>query len=197
MTWLASTSSPGQRISLAEAVQQVIADYIKPGDKVVDATVGNGFDTLFLARQVGEQGRVYGFDIQATALQHCQQRLSAAGLAAQVSLHLLGHESMAKVVPERTVSAVMFNLGYLPRADKACTTGPATTLAALSAAITRLRPGGLISIMAYTGHAGGAEEALAVRRWCESLAPEHFRYQLEIRESENHPPQCSLIQDRG
>ena len=38
---------------------------VNAGDTVVDATMGNGHDTLFLAEQVGPEGHVCAFDIQA------------------------------------------------------------------------------------------------------------------------------------
>lgn len=40
------------------------------GDIVVDATMGNGHDTQFLAELVGENGHVYAFDIQESASQY-------------------------------------------------------------------------------------------------------------------------------
>ena len=39
------------------------------GDIVVDGTVGNGNDTVFLAKLVGPTGKVYGFDIQKEAIE--------------------------------------------------------------------------------------------------------------------------------
>ncbi|MFL6518354.1 MAG: rRNA methyltransferase, partial [Bacillus sp. (in: firmicutes)] len=32
---------------------------VKPGDVVIDATVGNGYDSVFLAELVGESGQVF------------------------------------------------------------------------------------------------------------------------------------------
>ena len=89
---------------------------------------------------------------------------------------------------------VMFNLGYLPRGDKACTTAAHTTLRALEAALAGLKPGGIITVMAYTGHDGGMQEAMAVRQWCDDLARDRYLYRLSIRDSDNRPPHCMLIQ---
>ena len=56
------------------------------GDFVIDATVGNGNDTLFLAQLVGESGKVFGFDIQEEAIERTKARLQEAKLADVVEL---------------------------------------------------------------------------------------------------------------
>lgn len=65
-----------------------LRERIRPGDRVVDATCGNGQDTLLLAELVGEEGRVWGFDIQEEALARTRERLVAAGLDGRVELVL-------------------------------------------------------------------------------------------------------------
>jgi hypothetical protein len=89
--------------------------------------------------------------------------------------------------PDRLLAAAMFNLGYLPGADKACITRPESTLAGLSACLERLKPGGLISLVAYLGHPGGLEEYEAVRRMLESLDGQRWQWQ-EIRAPSDRAP---------
>ena len=55
---------------LTEMIHEILRPIIKPGDLVVDATLGNGFDTLFLAKAVGPQGKVIGFYIQECAIEN-------------------------------------------------------------------------------------------------------------------------------
>ena len=50
------------------------------GAFVIDATVGNGYDTVYLAGKVGETGREYGFDVQMEAIGATRARLNEAGL---------------------------------------------------------------------------------------------------------------------
>ncbi|MEM1269109.1 MAG: class I SAM-dependent methyltransferase [Bacteroidota bacterium] len=151
-----------------DEAHRLMALAVKPGDTVVDATVGNGFDTEQLARWVGPAGRVIGFDVQALAIHATRHRLERAGLADRVELHEAGHETMGDHVPDGLAAAV-FNLGYLPRADKTIVTQPATTVPALDAAFERLRAGGLLCVVIYTGHNGGAEEAAAVEAWAQAI----------------------------
>jgi predicted methyltransferase len=133
------------------------------GGLAIDATVGNGHDTVFLANQVGPTGRVYGFDVQASALEAAARR--TRGLD-QVRFIHAGHEQMVARVPADAagrINAIMFNLGYRPGGERSIVTRPETTLAAFRQGLDLLAPGGRMSLVLYPGHEGGAEEAEAVR----------------------------------
>jgi predicted methyltransferase len=148
---------------------------LEAGDRAVDATTGNGHDTAFLAETVGPDGRVHGFDVQAEALRQTEGRLADRGVAERVTLHETGHERMLAALPPAcrgAVGAVTFNLGYLPGSDTAVITRPDTTVAALDAALDLLRPGGVATVVAYSGHDGGAEEAAAVDAWARDRDPD-------------------------
>ncbi len=64
----------------------MIQKIVLPGDIVIDATAGNGNDTLFLAGLVGETGRVYSFDIQARAIEKTRKKLELHGVLDRVVL---------------------------------------------------------------------------------------------------------------
>jgi len=162
-------------VSVLTMAQRLAAERLAPGGIAIDATAGNGVDTLFLARTAGPKGHVYAFDIQEQALARTRQRLAedANGDAmAPVTLIQAGHEKMAEIIPKTEhgrISAVMFNLGYLPGGDPALITQPGTTLAAMEAAIGLLAPGGVLTAVLYPGHDGGEAEAEAVVRWASRL----------------------------
>jgi hypothetical protein len=157
---------------ITETAHDLVARFVREGDPVIDATVGNGHDTRFLANLVGTTGRVDGFDIQIAAIEKTARELH--GLP-QVTLHCLGHERMREVV-EGPVAAVMFNLGYLPSGDKTLVTRPDTTLAALEAAWGLLRPSaGVLCVVVYPGHEGGGDEAARVESWFSRLDPVRHR----------------------
>lgn len=170
-------------ISLTERAHELIQLILTAGDVAIDATVGNGHDTLFLAQAVGEKGKVYGFDIQQDALDATYQRLQKFQVENRVSLFHAGHEVIPILLPENikgNVKAVMFNLGYLPGGDKTRTTQISTTLSALEAALPLLTTGGRITILAYTGHPGGTEETSAVKEWTNQLPGDLFQTVIEI-----------------
>lgn len=148
--------------------RQVLAAVVREGDWVVDATVGHGHDTLFLCGLVGERGGVLGLDVQDSALESARQRVHAAGLGGRVRWACASHATLAACVPppwRGQVKAVVFNLGYLPGAKTGVRTAAASTLCALESAWSVLAVGGVLAVVAYTGHEGGAEEAEAVRNW--------------------------------
>lgn len=150
-----------------------LRERVRPGDRVADATCGNGHDTLFLARLVGERGRVFAFDLQERAHAATRELLEHNGCFDRVEFIRAGHERLADFAPEG-LAAVVFNLGYLPGADKRFVTRPETTLPALGAALSLLRPGGLLLVVVYTGHEGGAEEERAVIAWAGALDPRYY-----------------------
>lgn len=151
----------------------IVEAALYPGARAVDATMGNGGDTRWLCERVGDTGKVYAFDIQPEAVARTRDRLEAAGLSNRAALFCAGHERMAAYVKE-PVDAVMFNLGWLPGAAHAVTTRMETTLAAADAALSILKPQGVLTICVYPGHEEGARERDALLEWASSLDPKRF-----------------------
>ena len=152
--------------------QEAIKKSLYPGAVAVDSTVGNGHDTLFLAKSIGEHGKVYGFDIQPAAISQTKARLKSCGNCADVELFLRSHEHMAERIPPELkgkIAAVMFNLGYLPQGNKEIVTTSKSTLAALDYSLSLLSTGGTLSVVAYPGHPGGDQETRQVIDWSQSL----------------------------
>ncbi|WP_446811783.1 class I SAM-dependent methyltransferase [Methylomonas sp. 2BW1-5-20] len=166
-----------KRISLLELAHNIAGSYLKPGDIAVDATLGNGHDTLFLAQSVGVKGLVFGFDIQQRALIKSYQRLLEYDLQSRVKLCLASHADMRRHIPEQwhgRVRVAMFNLGYLPGADKTVITQIDSTLAALHEACALLAPVAAITVLAYPGHPGGELDAEQLAAWCQRLDKANF-----------------------
>jgi len=147
---------------------------VRRGDLVLDATCGNGLDTLLLAQLVGEGGRVWAFDLQPRAIAATRELLEGQGCLGWVKLIAAGHERLTEFVPAG-LSAAVFNLGYLPGGgENSLVTSPVSTVSALEQAARLLKPGGIITVSLYTGHAGGPEEAEAVEGWGAALPPKNF-----------------------
>lgn len=140
----------------------------------IDATAGNGRDTLFLAAALKGIGRVWAFDVQESALASARKRFAeeAPELLDSVSFILSGHEKVAAKTPESIrgrVWAATFNLGYLPGSDKKIVTQAETTSLALTAISSMMPAGGVLSAHCYEGHAGGESETAAVDAWFAAL----------------------------
>ncbi|WP_432734441.1 class I SAM-dependent methyltransferase [Maridesulfovibrio sp. FT414] len=156
----------------------ILSEVLEPGCIAVDATTGNGYDTVFLSRQVGINGHVFGFDIQEDAISQTEDRLDEECVPVNWTLFNTGHENMLRFIPEEfhgKVNVVMFNLGFLPGSDKSVITKSETTLEAIKASLSILNRGGMLSIAIYAGHPGGDEEDAAVRGFCTSLDYHSFR----------------------
>lgn len=147
---------------------EIIQKAVQQGDTVVDATMGNGNDTLLLARLVGEKGKVYSFDIQQCALANTRKKLDDAGVAGYVELIRDGHQNMDLYVP-KGIKAVMFNLGYLPKGDHSIGTKAETTIEALKKSMELLMVGGIIMLVIYYGGDSGFDEKEAVLKYLETI----------------------------
>ena len=171
-----------------------ISQVVKPGERVIDATAGNGYDTLFLAKQVGELGRVFSFDVQQLALTRTRVKLEEQALDGRCQLILDSHEHLARYV-QAPVATCMFNLGYLPAGDRAVKTLWPSTQKAIVSALSLLRPGGRVSICAYPGHTEGRQEAEALTEWLKTLKEaEYTALHLVFANQTENAPQWFLIE---
>ncbi|MEF3302859.1 tRNA (mnm(5)s(2)U34)-methyltransferase [Paenibacillus sp. GYB003] len=187
-------------LSVLSFAHRCVSERLRPGDIAVDATAGTGADTLFLCRAVGAKGTVYAFDIQQEALDRAAGRVAGEPDAPKLHLLLRSHADMREALPlsvHGRVSAVMFNLGYLPGGDPRIVTRPESTLPALDAALSVLKPEGVATAVLYPGHAGGREEAERVERWAEALPESDYQaivYRFANRGG--HSPYVVAVQKR-
>lgn len=173
---------------------EVFREAVRPGDTVVDATMGNGHDTLAFCGLVGPQGKVYAFDVQLKALESTRRRLEEAGLLCRAELFCLGHEHMAEKVAG-PVAAVAFNLGWLPGGDKQVTTQWETTRQAVQAALSLLKPLGVCVICAYPGHAEGERERNSLEQLLAQLPPQRYNVLWQrFLNAGPGAPECFVIQ---
>ena len=167
------------------------------GDTVIDATVGNGNDTLYMANLIGDEGKVYGFDIQKTAINRTKQALEKAGFNNRVTLINSGHETMDEYVKEK-VKLVVFNLGFLPKGDKKITTLPGTTIMAMEKSLKLLVDNGLLLIISYIGHSGGLEEKEAVENYLKELNQKEYNVlKYKFINQINNPPILYGVEKRS
>ncbi|KRK97713.1 SAM-dependent methyltransferase [Secundilactobacillus odoratitofui DSM 19909 = JCM 15043] len=171
---------------------------IQAGDTVIDATVGNGHDTIFLAGLVGHSGQVLGFDVQQVALDETALQLQLTGQAHQVQLIHDGHQNLDHyLAPDQQISAAIFNLGYLPGSDKTIITHAQTTLSALDCCLSHLRRGGIVALVVYYGHEGGEAEKTAVLNEVQQLDQHEFQVlQYGFINQVHQPPFLIAVQRR-
>ncbi|MFS0766125.1 class I SAM-dependent methyltransferase [Peribacillus phoenicis] len=183
---------PFARILLEKAVH--------PGDITIDCTMGNSFDTVFLAGLTGENGHVYSFDIQKEAIQTTAAKLKAENLQECCTLIHDGHQHLSKYIGKEhsgKVTGAIFNLGYLPGGDKSIITQADTTISAIEQLFELLAPEGIIILVIYHGHPGGSAERDALMDYVQNF-PQQKAHILKygfINQS-NNPPFIVAIEKR-
>ena len=161
-------------VDLLSLQKSFILAHLGPGDVAADFTMGNGNDTLFLSETVGEEGHVYAFDLQESALVSTRRYLQEKGAPENYTLICASHHRLKEFISE-PIKAGRFNLGYLPGGDeKGITTKRATTLPAVQAALDILAPDGILLVAVYPGHEEGRLEGEMLADFAASLS----RYQI-------------------
>lgn len=171
---------------LTELAHNYLSAQLREGDHALDATSGNGYDTLHMAKLVGPSGHVIAIDIQEVAIAATRTLLESNNCLGQVELLLEDHSNVLQSLCQdhaQSFGAITFNLGYLPGSDKHVRTRPETTIKALDSTRELLKPDGLLLVTAYRGHSGGQVEADHVAQWLQQLPlPE---WQVEAHDPAN------------
>ncbi len=165
-------------LSLAHAYWK---ELLCAGGIAIDATCGNGHDTMILAELLltYPESLLFGLDIQQSALNKTSALLQSAIPAshfARVSLHQLCHGNIDRLPLPASPRLIVYNLGYLPGGDKTITTQTPTTLQSLQKAADLLAPHGAISVTCYPGHLEGEKEESAILNWARQLP--HAKWQI-------------------
>ena len=167
----------------------IIRSQIPEGGVYVDATMGNGHDTLFLCEMAGENGSVWAFDIQNQALESTRTLLSQHGYERNVHLIKDGHENMDRYVKEQTADAICFNFGYLPGGDHSIATQAQTSGTAIEKGLKILKSGGMMSLCIYSGGDTGFEEKDRILQYIKELPSAMYTVIVnEYYNRGNHPP---------
>lgn len=162
--------------------KQLLLENLKQDSIVVDATLGNGNDSLFLCEHFKY---VYGFDVQKEAIEASRQKLENYS---NYQLILDSHENVENYVDK--CDGAIFNLGYLPNSNSDVTTNAKTTILAIKSLLNIIECG-IIVLVVYVGH-DDALEALEVEEFVKSLdnSKQVLKYQFINREK---PPYILAI----
>lgn len=174
-------------------IQHFIREHVKEGAFCIDATAGNGHDTLLLCQLAGESGRVAAFDIQKAALEGTEKLLREHGYKAELILD--SHADMGKYAEKETVDCIVFNFGYLPKGDHTICTKPETSIAAIEAGLSLLKKGGMMTLCIYSGQDSGFEERDTLLSYLKILDSKKYLVIVSSYYNRpNHPPIPVIIQ---
>ena len=168
---------------------EFLAANINEGDLCIDCTAGRGFDTAFLCEKVGKSGRVLAFDIQQQAVDSTRTLLEERGLSDIADVYCVSHSEIDKYAENGTVSAIVFNFGWLPGGDHSINTHSDTSIAAVEKGLKLLRPDGLMSLSIYYGRDTGYEERDALLAYFRTLPVNEYTVLVsEFVNRPNDPP---------
>ncbi len=153
---------------------EFLAAHVAYGDLCIDATAGRGNDTAFLCELVGDGGRVLAFDIQQEAIDSTKALLEQRGLADRATLILDSHENVSGYAEEKSVSAMVFNFGWLPGGDHRINTNKNSSIAAIDAGLRLLKDNGVMSLSIYYGRDTGTHERDAILEHIASLSVKDY-----------------------
>ena len=171
--------------------KDILNQFVKEGDIALDATVGNGFDTLDLARLVGRSGKVYGFDIQKIAIENTKALLNLNGLLDKVILINDSHENIENYIFEQLDLCI----GYLPNGDKNIKTSPSSTVISVFKALKLLKQNGILIVISYIGHQGGQEENNVLEAMLRQLNQKKYNVlKNEFINQKNSPPILYIVE---
>ena len=160
---------------------------------LIDATAGNGFDTLFLCNLAKNKGFVYAFDIQEEAINRTQALLEE-NLCTNYELIFDSHENVLEYIEDKKIDVALFNLGYLPNSNKQITTNSKATINSINKIISRLKNHGRIYLSAYILHDKG-EEASQIHSYLKSLNKKEYNLiQIKLLNKQNYPPEIYIIE---
>ena len=165
-----------------------ISKHLSKGDVCIDATAGNGHDSLFMAKLVTCEGSLFSFDIQVEALTQTKKLLTDNDCMRQAKLIHDCHSRMKNSLnPDlmRRIKVVAFNLGYLPSGNHKIITKKETTIKAITEIYDWIDKNGVISVVAYRGHYGGIQETNAIQKLVET---KNYYYLREENESKPQSP---------
>lgn len=172
---------------------QLFTDIVIPGDLIVDATCGNGKDSLFLAKLLCGEGRLVVYDIQEQAINNTKALLRAQLTEREFSILEFKQQSHEHI-NEQGAKLFHYNLGYLPKGDKSITTVTKSTLASIQMALGLLAPQGVVSVVCYPGHREGNEEMLALEDFSQTLSPKLWKVSSYSVLNRRQAPRLLLFQ---
>ncbi|NLG32551.1 MAG: hypothetical protein GX550_03435, partial [Syntrophomonadaceae bacterium] len=146
---------------------------------------------------VGQEGKVYAFDIQPEAIERSRSLLRQVNLEERV-VFINDCHSKINLYVEGKPRFCMFNLGYLPGGDHSIKTDPIKVVQALDALNRIMTRGGIITIVLYPGHPGGEQEIATIRNHLTSLPQVKFEVsEVCFINQVNNPPRLMVIYKKG
>lgn len=168
--------------TIIKLAHMLISDSIDENSVVIDATLGNGHDTNFIAPLVK---KVYGFDVLEQAITNSKERNEMYN---NIEYILDSHANFDKYINDQ-VDLIIYNLGYLPGFDKDYTTTSESTMTSIKKGLDLLKKGSSMIITIYIGHDNGKVESSDIESYVKDLNKYEFDVMKhQLMNKDNFPP---------
>jgi len=168
-----------------ELAHNIIKLHYNSCNIAVDATLGNGYDTDFLASFFN---KVFSFDIQKSSTDNYLSKSRDNVVVINDS-----HVNLELYIKEK-IDVIVYNLGYLPGSSKEVTTKCNSTLTSIKIALKLLVPGGMLLAVMYPGHREGKKESEAILEFAGNLSKKEFGVMLHTFINREKAPQLVIIE---
>lgn len=166
----------------------IINTYVKEKKVAIDGTLGNGFDTDFLANNFET---VYAFDIQKIACDKYNEKKQENVIVINDSHHKFLEYINTKV------NCIVYNLGFLPGGDKSITTNYDSSIESIKIGLDILESSGLMLIASYRGHEEGMNEYVYISEYLSKLSKNRYAVMKhEIINRSNKSPVLFVIEKK-
>ena len=168
---------------------KIIIDQKKDINIGVDMTAGKGNDCKYILENTNIK-KLYAFDIQE------ESKIETKSLIKddRLNFFLDNHANIDKYIKEK-IDLAIYNLGYLPGADKNITTSYKSTIASLKKVLDLLNPAGLVIITVYPGHPAGLIESQKLEEFTKNLDPKKYPViKINYENRPNNPPYILVIE---
>lgn len=186
--------------NIIDYAHHLLEQSIQAGDTIIDATCGNGHDTVFLSQIAGEKGKVFGFDIQRDAIDSTARRLNTSDALQNTTLIQDSHSNfMHHISVDRLtrLGGAIFNLGYLPGGNKNIVTTSDATITAVEGMLTHLKAKGIVVLVIYHGHEEGKTEMEDIMKYARLLDQKRFTVLCyAFINQKNNPPFILAIEKK-
>lgn len=185
-----------QTFNAIRSAKLLLAEKLKTASLAIDATAGNGHDTLFLAKNTPDAANILAFDIQQSAIEATRKLLLQENLLYKVNLYCTSHADILNFLDDsQDIDVAMFNLGYLPGGNHSVVTTVNSTIPAIQAVLDLLNQGGILSVTAYPGHEEGRDEEQALSAFFTKLSYQDFTViRLAMLNHFNNPPVLYMVE---
>lgn len=166
----------------------IIKIFIKDKNIAIDCTLGNGFDTDFLAENFKS---IFAFDIQKTA---CDKYIEKQ--IVNVEIINDSHDKLNSYIDTK-VNCIVYNLGFLPGGDKSITTNYNSSLSSIKMGLELLESEGFMFIASYRGHSEGLNEFIFIKEYLNTLPKNKYAVMRhEVINRSNTSPVLFVIEKK-